>query len=150
MYTRGLFVLENWVLLKGTNLATTLYLTRWIYPLFLIFPCSINFVLLKSHKIKGVSISKQILYTCWFTWHYYTTKLLLVISLWLNFHIRENLWVERERLQVELWWCWWGVKGAGGGSYFIYLDKGKPLDVPFCIREKDEQTGLGRKTAFIC
>lgn len=94
--------------------------------------------------------TNRYLYIYWFSWHYYTTKLLIVISLWLNFHIRENLWVERERLQVELWWCWWGVKGTGGGSYFIYLDKGKPLDVPFCIREKDEQTGLGRKTAFIC
>lgn len=64
--------------------------------------------------------------------------------------MRENPWVENGRLQVELWWCWWGVKGAGGGSYFIYLDLGKPLDVPFCIGEKDGQTGLGRETAFIC
>lgn len=43
-----------------------------------------------------------------------------------------------------------GCEGAGGGSYFIYLDQGKTLDEPFCIGEKDEQTGLGRKTAFIC
>lgn len=39
----------------------------------------------------------------------------------------------------------------GGRRELFYIFRlGEPLDVPFCIGEKDEQIGLGRKTAFIC